>query len=174
MSPEQAVEFLNDYFENMSDVVAHNEGTVDKFIGDGMMVLFGATKEDPFQEEHAVRAALEMQQRLLTMTERLPKGDRPLQIGVGIHSGLAVVGRIGSRRKMDFTAIGDTVNVASRLESLTKELHADILLSEATYDALKHAVVVRPNGAVAIKGRVHPVGIYAVESMRKADFAKVQ
>jgi adenylate cyclase len=167
MRPEAVVAMLNEYFERMVDVVFRNQGTLDKFIGDGLMVIFGAPQDDPYQEEHALRAAIEMQRELALLDDKWrSQGRQPLRIGVGINSGPAIVGNIGSSRRMDYTAIGDTVNLASRLESATRELGVGILLSEYTYNGLRGAdprdFEARSMGAIQVKGRVEPVQVYAI------------
>jgi adenylate cyclase len=163
LPPEKVVELLNQYFDLMVEVVFRNHGTLDKFIGDGMMVIFGAPEDDPYQEEHALRTAIEMQRELATLAAKWELEGVQLRVGVGINSGPAIVGNIGSSRRMDYTAIGDTVNLASRLESATKELGANILISEYTYIALRGAFKFRSMGSVHVKGRVEPVLTYAVE-----------
>ncbi len=138
MRPEAVVALLGEYFERMVDVVVRNQGTIDKFLGDGMMVIFGAPLDDPFQEEHAVNAAIEMQKELAVLNKRWEaEGRAPVRMGIGINSGAAVVGNIGSDQRMEYTAIGDTVNLASRLESASKDMGVDIVVSEHTYDAVR-------------------------------------
>jgi adenylate cyclase len=163
LPPETTVKFLNDYFETMVDVVFRNQGTLDKFIGDGIMVIFGAPQDDPYQEEHALRAAIEMQQELEALRKKWGPQGIELRIGIGIHSGPAVVGNIGSSRRMEYTAIGDTVNVASRLEAATKELGVGILVSEYTYHAARGSFRFREIGAMHVRGRSEAVRTYAVE-----------
>lgn len=173
MAPEDVVAFLDAYFERMVDITFRNHGTLDKFLGDGLMAIFGAPTEDPFQEEHAIRAALEMQSELELLSKKLEQeGHPPLRIGIGINSGNAIVGNIGSETRMEYTAVGDTVNVASRIESLTKETGSDVLISESTYDAVRHAVEAKEMGSLSIKGRVHPVVCYAVSGWRRQAASK--
>ena len=163
MRPEDVVQILNEYFERMVDVVFRNQGTLDKFLGDGLMVIFGAPADDPYQEEHALRTAVEMQRELGLLCEKWRlEGRAPVRIGIGIHSGASVVGNVGSSRRMEYTAIGDTVNIASRLESATKELGAEILISETTYAALRGGLEAAPRGAIHVKGRTEPVQVFAV------------
>jgi adenylate cyclase len=164
MAPEDVVRLLNEYFERMVEIVFRNNGTLDKFIGDGLMVIFGAPEDDPLQEEHAIRTAIEMQQGLHEMTKTWEAQGIVIRIGVGINSGPAVVGNIGSSRRMDYTAIGDTVNLASRLESATKELGVGILISENTYVALRKGHNFREMGSVQVRGRSEPVLTYTIES----------
>jgi adenylate cyclase len=162
LPPEKVVKLLNDYFERMVDVVFRNKGTLDKFIGDGLMVIFGAPEDDAYQEEHALRTALEMQHELELMAANWePEGIR-IRVGIGINSGPAVVGNIGSSRRMEYTAIGDTVNLASRLESATKDFGVGILVSEYTYNAVRGAFSFKPMGAVQVRGRSEPVLAYSL------------
>jgi adenylate cyclase len=154
MRPEAVVEMLNQYFEKVVDIVVRNEGMIDKFIGDGVMVVFGAPKEDPYQEEHALKAALEIRSALLALrSQREEQGLPSISVGIGINSGVAVVGNIGTSQRMEYTAIGDTVNLASRLESATRQLNVDILISEYTYNALRGSYKMSKVGPVSVKGR---------------------
>jgi adenylate cyclase len=163
LPPEKVVKLLNDYFESMVDVVFRNNGTLDKFIGDGMMVIFGAPEDDPFQEEHALKTAIEMQQELKRLADRWKPEGLSIRSGIGINSGPAVVGNIGSSKRMDYTAIGDTVNLASRLESATKDLGVGILVSEYTYMAARGNFRFREMGSIHVKGRTDPVMTYTLE-----------
>jgi adenylate cyclase len=163
LSPEKVVQLLNEYFEKMVEVVFRNKGTLDKFIGDGMMVIFGAPEDDEYQEENALKAAIEMQSELRSVAEKWKPEGLNLRIGIGINSGPAIVGNIGSSRRMEYTAIGDTVNLASRLESATKDLGVGILISEYTHNALRGSFRFKNMGAVQVKGRVDPVLAYSVE-----------
>ncbi len=165
LPPEKVVQLLNEYFERMVEVVFRNNGTLDKFIGDGMMVIFGAPEDDPYQEEHAVKAALEMQAELRGLADKWKPEGLNLRIGIGINSGPAIVGSIGSSRRMEYTAIGDTVNLASRLESATKELGVGILISEYTHNALRGSFQFRNMGSVHVKGRADPVLTYSIEDV---------
>jgi adenylate cyclase len=163
LSPEEVVQILNEYFAEMVEIVFRNKGTLDKFIGDGLMVIFGAPAEDPEQEKHAVQTAIEMQQaihRLSTKWEA--EGKSAIRAGIGIHSGTAIVGNIGSEERMEYTAIGDTVNLASRLESATKELGVDILISEETIYGTHDAFGGKKVGELHVKGRHEPVMTYTI------------
>jgi adenylate cyclase len=128
-----------------------------------MMVLFGAPTDDPYQEEHAMRTAIEMQHELRLLAEKWKSEGVEIRNGVGINSGPAVVGNIGSSRRMDYTAIGDTVNLASRLESATKDLGVPILVSEYTYIALKGTFRFKEVGSIRVKGRTEPIQTYTLE-----------
>ena len=169
MRPEEVVELLSEFFSHMVDVILRNQGTIDKFLGDGMMVIFGAPVDDPNQEEHAVRAALEMQRELAQLAAQWEQqGRRSFKMGIGINSGSAVVGNIGSLEHMEYTAIGDTVNLAARLETATKELGVEIVVSEQTHDAVRPLFIWRATGAVSVKGRAEAVTTYAVEGLNEA------
>lgn len=163
LPPEKVVELLNEYFELMVDVIFRNKGTLDKFMGDGLMVIFGAPEDDIYQEENALRTAIEMQQELKIMAAKWAGDGIHLKIGIGINSGPAVVGNIGSSRRMEYTAIGDTVNVASRLESATKDFGIEILVSEYTYNAVRRIFPFKPMGSVHVRGRTEPLQAYSVE-----------
>lgn len=165
LAPEKIVSLLNEYFETMIDTIFKYHGTLDKFLGDGMMVEFGAPLEDPNQELHAVQAAVEMQQSLKLLCEKWRAQGKPeLQMGIGIHTGYAVVGNIGSEKRMEYTAIGDTVNVASRLEQATKSLNVDIIISQTTYEYVKDIFDCKDMGPLAIAGRTEEINVYTVSS----------
>ncbi len=163
LPPEQVVSLLNEFFAVMLDIVFAHEGTFDKFLGDGIMVEFGAPLEDPLQEQHAILTALEMQKALTTLCTRWEKENKPqIAMGIGIHTGLAVVGNIGSEKRMEYTAIGDTVNVAARLEQATKALKIPILVSESTYIATKHLFKMTDLGKMTLEGRKEPIRAYSI------------
>ncbi len=163
MAPEKVVLLLNDYFELMVEVIFRNHGTLDKFMGDGLMAIFGAPENDAYQEENALKAAIEMQQELEKLEQKWSAEGIQIRIGVGIHSGPAIVGTIGSSRRMEYTAIGDTVNVASRLESATKDLGTNILISEHTYYGAKGSFAFRNMGTIMVRGRDEPLTVYGLE-----------
>lgn len=145
----------------MLDIIFEHKGTLDKFIGDGLMVEFGAPLDDEFQEKNAVTAAIAMQKALekLNTTWKQPT----IQIGIGIHTGFAVVGNVGSEKRMDYTAIGDTVNIASRLEQMTKSTKRSILISENTYQTVKEEFPAESLGPITLPGRQEPIRVYAIE-----------
>jgi adenylate cyclase len=166
MQPEEVVQLLSEFFDRMVDVVIRNHGTIDKFLGDGMMAIFGAPLTDPYQEEHAVRAALEMQAELRTLREKWQsEGRHPIRIGIGINSGNAIVGNIGSKEHMEYTAIGDMVNLASRLESESKTVGVEILVSDSTHDGTRPLFKWKEAGALHVKGREEAVQAYSVEGI---------
>ena len=137
--PETVVSILNRYFEEMTEAITGNRGIVDKFIGDGIMAFFGAPVGTTSHVLDAAQAALDMRSGLEKLNQQLEKQDIHLRFGVGIHSGLAIVGNVGSQKKLEYTVIGDTVNTASRIESANKLLDTEILLSAVSYEKVyKH------------------------------------
>jgi adenylate cyclase len=166
--PEEVVTFLNRCCEVMSDVIERHGGTLDKFVGDGMIATFGSPNDDPYQEERAVRAALDLQERISLLSAKCEEEKWPaINAGIGIHSGYAVVGSIGSSRHMEYTAIGETVNTAHYLESATKQFRANILISQYTYNAVRGQFNVKQFGQVNVKGHTEPMVVYSVEGLRE-------
>jgi adenylate cyclase len=164
MAPEEVVRLLGEFFDRMVEVILRHQGTIDKFLGDGMMVIFGAPLDDPYQEEHAVTAACEMQRELNDLCAKWQaEGRAVLKMGVGINSGAAIVGNIGTTEHMEYTAIGDAVNLAARLESATKELGLDIVVSEHTYSAIRPLFHWKSAGEITLRGRSESVRAYTVE-----------
>ena len=166
--PEDVVNFLNTYFTHMVDIVKKYGGTVDKFIGDAIMVLFGAPISYNDNEKRAVQAAIEMYSQLDSIPHnqlKLPDGIK-LDIGIGIHSGDVIVGQIGSADKTNYTVIGDTVNLASRLEGLTKLYGAKVIISQAVRDELDDSeenINLLLLDSVKVKGKKEAVFIYRVD-----------
>jgi adenylate cyclase len=163
MQPEDVVTFLREYLTVMTEAVFKHGGTVDKYIGDAIMALYNVPFEAPDHARRAVRTALEFQARLTPLAERFAlKYGGTLACGVGIHTGDAVVGTIGSEQRLEYTAIGDTINLGSRLEGLTKEFSVPIIMSEATATEVAGQFGTRDLGEVTVKGKAIPVKIYAV------------
>ena len=161
--PEEIVHMLNEYFTRMVEVVFHHKGTVDKFVGDMVMALFGAPLEDPLHAEHAVEAALDMIEELQKLNAKWMAEGRPaLDIGIGINSGPMIAGNIGSDQIMSYTVIGDAVNLGSRLESLNKQYGTRIIISDATRSHVHDHYTFRPLGDVVVKGKTKPVAIFEV------------
>lgn len=158
LEARQAVELLNDFFARMTSVIFEHDGTLDKYLGDGLMALFGAPLALHNDAEAAVRAAIGMQ-RSLAELNRI-SGRTPLNIGIGIHTGEAVVGFLGTERRMDYTAIGDTVNVASRLTSQAGA--GQIVISAATRALFSEAIPCSPLSAMKLKGRGAPIDVFEV------------
>ncbi len=161
MKPEEVVEVLNIYFTEMVDLVFRHQGTLDKYVGDALMAVFGV----PMPLEHAATRAVEcaaaMQRRLAEMQAQ---GRTPIRgVRIGINTGEAIVGNIGSDKRMDFTVIGDAVNVAARLQEWAKELEADTLVSEATFREAEGPFRFLPEAPVALRGRQEATMIYRLQ-----------
>src|SRR5688500_2616752 len=162
--PEEIVGMLNEYFTRMVDIVVAHKGTLDKFVGDMVMALFGAPLDDPDHAQHAVDAALAMIRELDVLNRKWETDGRPaLDIGIGISTGPMMAGNIGSEAIMSYTVIGDSVNLGARLESLNKEYGTRIIISEATRAALPDRYLLRPLGNVVVKGKTKPVAIFEVK-----------
>jgi adenylate cyclase len=163
MDAQALVGLLNEYFTEMVSIVMQHDGVVDKYIGDAIMAVFGAPVPRPDDAKNAVRAAVRMQEALAHLNERLAKrGFAPLKTGIGLHTGEVVAGNIGSERRMEYTVIGDTVNLTSRLEGSTKDLGVAILISDATYALTRDTVETRPLKEITVKGRAQAVMTYEV------------
>ena len=159
LSPAEITAVLNRYFTRMTDAIFAHGGTVDKFIGDAVMAFWGAPLPDAEQERHAVLAAQAMRASLAEMNVELAAQDKPpLRLGIGIHSGEALVGNMGAESRLSYTAIGDTVNVASRLEGANKAFGTEIMLSAVTA-AGAGDLPLRPLGAIRVKGRPEPLEV---------------
>jgi adenylate cyclase len=151
----------------MSAVIGVHRGHVAKFIGDGLMALFGAFEPNPWQANDAVHAALAMQHALKAYNRELHERGLPqLQVGIGIHRGTAVAGIIGSGELLEFTAIGSAVNLASRVERLTRTLHTDIVITAAVRNGLDPRFALEEHPAHAVAGVSEPVVTYAVRGFR--------
>ncbi|MDY6852703.1 MAG: adenylate/guanylate cyclase domain-containing protein, partial [Thermodesulfobacteriota bacterium] len=158
---------LNEYFEAMSAVIVSEGGVVDKFLGDGIMAFFGAFDEEPPPSLAGARAALKM----LADLERLnagweARGEETFRIGVGMHTGMVKIGNIGSHNKMEYTVIGDAVNLASRLQDKTKSLGEPIVMSEETYHDLTGVAMAEDKGFLDIKGRAQS-RVYALKGLKE-------
>jgi len=162
-SPEEVVDLLNRFFTRISGPILRHGGTLDKYIGDAIMAFWGAPvarQDDPIR---AVRCALDMLRESAAFSAELEaQGKAPLSVGIGINTGWAIVGNIGSPARMGYTAIGDTVNIASRLQDLTKEYRAELLISHTTFEEIDDLFEAERIGLVPVKGRTEPVGIYKV------------
>ncbi|SHJ02058.1 adenylate cyclase [Desulfatibacillum alkenivorans DSM 16219] len=155
------VELLNIFLSEMTEIILDNEGTVDKYEGDAIIAFFGAPNVMP---DHAARAAIacvEMQRKLVELRERFAQEGRPiLHMRIGMNTGLAVVGNMGSSKRFDYTMMGDTVNIAARLEGVNKVYGTYTMISESTYEQCKEYVVARELDAVNVVGKAEPVVIY--------------
>jgi len=161
--PREVVRDLNAYFTEMETAIRAHGGLVVQYIGDEIEAVFGAPVARPGHAEQAVRAALEMRQRLAAWNAaRATAGQVLVRNGIGIHTGTVLAGNIGSADRLSYALVGDSVNLASRLQSLTKELQADVLVSGTTRARLDGDLPLRPLPAVRVKGRVAEVEVYAL------------
>jgi class 3 adenylate cyclase len=164
LTPNEIVESLNMYFSRMVDIIMNRDGIVDKYIGDAIMAFFGAPIKHDDDALQAARVGLEMIEALHDFNEEQRRLDRPeFKIGIGINYGLVTVGNIGSEKKMDYTVIGDMVNLASRLEGLTKQYGCPLIVSASVHRKIKDKLPCRLLDRVTVKGKEEPVGIYSVQ-----------
>ena len=160
--PEKIVGLLNRYFSAMTEIIFAHGGTLDKYLGDGLMALFGAPTATPDDASNALNAAVAMQRRMLGINRELHEEGFPeIGVGMGLHTGEAVVGYIGSDRRSEYTAIGDTVNTSSRLESNARG--GEILLSDATAKAALSRYKLKPREPIMVKNRQQPVVLWEVD-----------
>jgi adenylate cyclase len=159
-TPEEVVAYLNTLFGMMISFVNANHGIINKFLGDGFMACFGAPLSDGRDTANAVRAAVE----IAAAVERLSAEGviAPTRIGIGVHAGTAVTGSVGSDERREYTIIGDTVNLASRVEQLTKQYGATLLVTDAVWQTVKDDYQGRPLDPVTVRGRAEPVAIWAL------------
>ena len=163
LGPQATVSMLNEYFELMVDCITKEGGMLDKFIGDAIMAAFGIPVGHDDDEDRAVRASISMIKKLNEWNvTRTTEGKLPIHIGIGLNTDTVVSGNIGSKKRMDYTIIGDGVNLAARLESACKQYAAKILISEFTYHQLKGTYRTREVDFVVVKGKTKPVAIYEV------------
>lgn len=161
-NPEKIVGLLNLYFSAMSEIIFAHGGTLDKYIGDGLMAIFGAPTATPEDAANAIKTAAAMQNRLLSLNEELEaKGFGQIAVGIGLHTGEAIIGYIGSEQRSEYTAIGDTVNLAARLESNAKG--GQILISEATAQAGENLFPLVAQEPLLVKNRLQPVTLFEVK-----------
>jgi class 3 adenylate cyclase len=165
LDPALLVQILNGYFEEMSRAITTHRGHVSKFIGDGIMALFGALDPNPWHTNDAVHAALAMRTALADYNQRLTARGLPaLALGIGVHRGQVVAGVIGSAQLMEYTVIGANVNLAARVESATRSHDVDILITRAVRDALDPRFALREMPPITAKGVSEPVVTFAVET----------
>jgi adenylate cyclase len=159
LSPKEVSQVLNQFFREMNDIIFAYRGTLDKYMGDAIMAIFGAPVEREDDADRAIYAALEMRRALLEMNKTM-EPDRIFDIRIGINSGRVVAGNLGSPRRMDYTVIGDVVNTASRLEKIAQP--NQILIGEATYNAVKEPFHIQKLGKKTVKGKTRAVTVYEV------------
>ncbi|MBC8018327.1 MAG: adenylate/guanylate cyclase domain-containing protein, partial [Verrucomicrobia bacterium] len=173
-SPEETALMLHDVLNAVSEEVISHHGVIDKYIGDCVMAFWGAPLESPDAAENACRAALASLEALERVNESFTaRGLGTISMRVGLHTGDAIVGNLGSDRLFDFTVIGDTVNLASRLESANKYFSTRIMVSENTLHEAGDCFVVRELGLIAVKGKVQPVRIYELLASRETASAEL-
>ncbi len=161
-NPEKIVGLLNRYFTAMSEIIFANGGTLDKYIGDELMAIFGAPTASPQDADNAIQTAIDMQQRMQSLNKELKaEGFSTIEIGIGMNTGVATVGYIGSEQRSEYTAIGDTVNLASRLQSNAKG--GQILISEATAKSAERTLPLRSQPPLQVKNRVQPVSLFELK-----------
>jgi adenylate cyclase len=166
-SPEELVRFINGLLHEMTELIMHHSGTLDKYLGDAVMAFWGAPLE---QEDHAYRACLtacEMQKKVSEISrEWVQKGEKPLHIRIGLNSGDVIVGNVGGEKHKNYTVMGDNVNLASRLEGANKEYNSAIMISESTYEAAKNFVLVRELDSLRVKGKTKPTKVFELIGMK--------
>lgn len=165
---QEVVARLNEYFTAMTDIIFRNGGTLDKYLGDGLLAYFGAPLPLPDHAGQALTAAVEMLEKVEELNDTWQaRGEVQMNIGIGIHSGMVVVGNIGSLKRMEYTIIGEDVNLASRLEGLNKELHQKLIFSSGTYSLLKKLPagwIAKSLGEVQVRGLSNRVPVYTLSS----------
>jgi len=167
MEAIQVVDFLNDYFSEMVEAVFEYGGVLDKFMGDGMLAVFGSFGDEPDHARRGVMAALRMKALLGKINgKRSIIGKAPINIGVGIHTDEVILGNIGTYRRLEYTVIGDGVNTTARLESLNKEFGSTILISSSTYEEVSDLFECRLMPEAQIRGKANAMKIYEVLSIR--------
>jgi len=172
LEPEELVRLLNDYLTEMTSIIIKNQGLVDKFMGDAIMAFWGAPLDQPDHAEMACLSSLEMMDKLRELQKKWKKEGIPsFDIGIGLNSGDAIVGNMGSSNRFDYTAMGDNVNIASRLEGLNKIYGTNIIISENTYKIIKDKFKTRKLDTVKVKGKKKPIVIYELLS-RKDNLSK--
>lgn len=161
LEPEKVFGFLNAFFEEMIASVFQHQGTLDKMLGDGLVALFGAPEEDSQHALHALEAAMDMQGRLTRLQQKwMPGTSTHVSMGIGLHTGDALVGNLGSKDRLEYTAIGETVNFAARLEAATEENRCPILLSRETAGEIPVRIPLRQVGVVNLRGMAQSMPVF--------------
>ena len=175
--PNDFIIQMGEYFEELTNIIIEEKGTIDKYIGDSIMAFWGSPLPEMIPSHHAARAALDCQAKLDMLNKKwISEGQNPLITRIGIHTGDAIVGNLGSSERLNYTAIGDSINIASRLEAINKNYKTNIIVSGAVYKEIKDKFVMRFVDRVIVKGRTKGINIYELlgEDIRKIkfDFAK--
>jgi adenylate cyclase len=166
-NPEGLTKLINRFLTRMTDVIIANGGTIDKFMGDCIMAFWNAPIEDPDHEQHAVQAAIDMQEELSKLNVQLAEEELPtIAIGIGINTGEALVGNMGSDQRFDYSVIGDAVNVAARLESSSKTLGKTVVVGDRTYKAAKYDYNFDYIDSITVKGKSEPVKVYTINNTK--------
>ncbi|MEW5821862.1 MAG: adenylate/guanylate cyclase domain-containing protein, partial [Cyanobacteriota bacterium] len=168
--PEDLLKMLNEYFEDMAKIIYENNGNLNKFIGDGLMVLYGVPLSAGSIEQdayNAISSSIKMLDAVTKLNKKWKNKYKEIKIGVGIHTGELIVGNIGSSKRMEYSALGDTVNLSSRLEGLNKEFDTRIIVSEDTYDIVKDKFNFKYLASKKVKGREKEVNIYTIEQKKE-------
>jgi class 3 adenylate cyclase len=169
-TPTETIELLNDYYALMMDAIGGESGIVNQMIGDGLMAIFGAPTPTPDFRRHAVRAARQMVELVeLFNHEQETLGKVQIKIGIGIASGRVIAGYTGTQHRATYTCVGDTVNLAARLESHTKVVGRPILIDEETRDGLDGEILVEAHGELLVDGKTRAVNIYSVAYLQSTD-----
>jgi len=168
LAPEELITLLSEYFEVASGTIDGNGGSINKFIGDGIFAMWNAPLRAENHEELACRCALEFQDRLSEFNQRQRSQGKPrLETRIGIHTGIAVIGNVGTADRLEYTALGDIVNIAARLEQLNKDCRTRILVSSAVAAAVSDSFALRRMGEVSLKGRKQAIEIHELQGKRK-------
>jgi len=166
MSAQEVSALLNEYFSEMEPIVTKYNGIINKFIGDAVMAVFGEPIQNEQHPLNAVKCGFEMLKRVEELDQKWKKEGKPtIQIGVGINTGEVFVGNIGSEKRMEYTVIGDTVNLASRLESYNKTYKTNMLISQSTFDASKNDIEFVKISDVEIRGKAEKINIYEITNV---------
>lgn len=163
--PAMVIDILNDYFALMFDAITHHQGTINQMVGDGLMAIFGAPVEDHDHRLHAVQAAIDMTALLETFNEqRKQQGMVTIQVGIGIATGVVICGYTGTQSRATYTCVGDTVNLASRIEAHTRQVGHSVLIDRYTREGLPDSIAVDDLGLQSFKGKEQTVQIFAVNT----------
>ena len=169
MEPHDVVEMLNDYLTRMTNVILENNGNIDKYVGDEVMAVFGAPVSDPDHAYNACRSAIYMSKQIEEMNRsRVERGLNPIRVGTGINSGQVIAGNMGSDKRMDYTVIGDNVNLAARLcDNANKNGLKETLITQATVDLCKDRLVLNQVDPIYVKGKEKPINIYELLDVKE-------